>query len=60
MVLDYAIYAQKYPKIVMQEKEKNQRIRDSVFKSTCFFTEFSRRFSHVRVNKSDLQPKQTI
>ena len=31
MVLDYANSAQKYPKIVTQEKEKFQGIRDSFF-----------------------------
>ena len=35
-MLDYAISAQKYPKIVTQEKEKLQGIRDSVFKTTSF------------------------
>ena len=39
-VLDYAISAQTYPKIVTQEKEKFQRIRDSVFQNYVFFTEF--------------------
>ena len=33
VVLDYAISAQKYPKIVTQEKKKNQGIRDSVFQN---------------------------
>ena len=31
VVLDYAISAQKYPKIIAQEKEKNQGIHHSVF-----------------------------
>ena len=37
MVLDYAISAQKYPKIVTQEKEKFQGIRDSVFQNYVVF-----------------------
>ena len=37
MVLDYAISAQKYPKIVTKEKEKNQGIRDSVFQNDVVF-----------------------
>ena len=31
VVLDNEIFAQKYPKIVTQGKEKNQRILNSVF-----------------------------
>ena len=37
VVLDYAISAQKYPKIVTQEKEKFQGIRDSVFQNYVVF-----------------------
>ena len=40
MVLDYAISAQKYPKIVTREKDKFQGIRDTVLKLRGFFTEF--------------------
>ena len=36
-MLDYAISVQKYPKIVTQEKEKNQGIRDSVFQNYVVF-----------------------
>ena len=47
-VLDYAISAQKYPKIVMQVKEKNKgNPRQCFSKLRRFFTEFWRRFSHV-------------
>ena len=37
MVSDLAISAQKYPKIVTQEKEKFQGIRDSVFQNYVVF-----------------------
>ena len=37
VVLDYAISAQKYPKIVKQEKEKFQGIRNSVFQNYVVF-----------------------
>ena len=37
VVSDLAISAQKYPKIVTQEKEKCQGIRDSVFQNYVFF-----------------------
>ena len=37
MVSDLAISAQKYPKIVTQEKEKLQGIRDSVFQNYVVF-----------------------
>ena len=37
MVLDYAVSAQKYPKIVTQEKEKFQGIRDTVFQNYVVF-----------------------
>ena len=37
MVLDYAISAQKYPKVVTQEKDKFQGIRDSVFQNYVVF-----------------------
>ena len=33
MLLEYAISAQKYPKIVTQKKEKNQGIRNIVFQN---------------------------
>ena len=33
MLLEYAISAQKYPKIVTQKKEKIQGIRNSVFQN---------------------------
>ena len=39
MVLDYAISAQKYPKIVTQEKAKFQGIRNSVFQNYVVFIE---------------------
>ena len=37
MVLDYAISAQKYPKIVTQEKEKFKESPTVVFKTMSFF-----------------------
>jgi hypothetical protein len=41
VVLDYAISAQKYPKIVTQEKKKNSRNPQQWFlKLSRFFTEF--------------------
>ena len=39
VVLDYAIYAQKYPKIVKQEKEKFKESPTVVLKLSPFFTE---------------------
>jgi hypothetical protein len=45
LVLDYAISAQKYPKKVTQEKEKNQGIRNSVFQNYIVF--FLRSFDVV-------------
>ena len=61
VVLDDAVSAQKYPKIVMQEKEKNQGIRESVFQKFFFYlTEVGRNFSHVWVHISDLLAKQKM
>ena len=37
VVVNYAISAQKYPKIVTQEKEKFQGIRDSVIQNYVVF-----------------------
>ena len=37
MVLDYAIYAKKYPKIVTKEKKKIQGIPNSVFQNYVVF-----------------------
>ena len=40
VVLDYAISAQKYPKIITQEKEKFKESQTVFFKTTSFFKEF--------------------
>ena len=40
VVLGYAISAQKYPKMVTQEKEKFKESQTVFFKTMSFFTEF--------------------
>ena len=47
MVLDYSISAQKYPKIVTQEKEKFKE-SPTVFFFSRFFTEFCLVFHMIR------------
>jgi hypothetical protein len=47
VVLDYAISAQKYPKIVTQEKEKFKESPTVVLKLCPFFMESWRHFSNV-------------
>ena len=47
MVSDLAISAQKYPKIVTQEKEKCQEIRNSVFQNYVVFLRSFDVFFHM-------------
>ena len=59
-MLDYAISAQTYPKIVTQEKDKCQGIRDSVFQNyVVFLRSFDVVFSMFRcINQTFHQNKK--